>query len=257
MQALLALANQSNRQIIVTTHVPALAGLIPIEGVRYVSKDQHGIPTVKMPSQDVLKEASESLGVLPETGMERAKGVVLVEGKSDVTFLRHIAKTLKEAGHLETNFEDAGIVPLIIGGCGSVKHWVTLNLANDLGLPWCVFLDSDIGSDQSQIRVIEKRKREVESQGRAFYSTRKREIENYLCPSLIFAKKGISVTFTDTCDAKKIIGNAIGVKADDVIDKLWPQMTAEQIIHRSLYEKEGNEASELKELVTQIMELAN
>ncbi|MFX5756383.1 hypothetical protein ABTE27_20780, partial [Acinetobacter baumannii] len=86
---LLDLSNQTNRQIIVTTHVPALAGLMPIEGIRYVTKNENGIPIVKMPSQEVLKEAAESLGVLPETGMERAKAVVLVEGKSDVTFLRH------------------------------------------------------------------------------------------------------------------------------------------------------------------------
>lgn len=67
--------------------------------------------------------------MLPESGMERAKGVVLVEGKSDVTFLRHAARVLKDAGHLAANFEDVGVVPILIGGCGSVKHWVTLNLA--------------------------------------------------------------------------------------------------------------------------------
>lgn len=257
MRALLTLANQPNRQIIVTTHVPALAGLMPTEGIRYVSKDQRGIPIVKMPHADVLKEAAESLGVLPETGMERAKGVVLVEGKSDVTFLRHTARALKEAGHLESNFEDVGIVPILIGGCGSVKHWVTLNLAEDLGLPWCVFLDSDIGGDPSQVKSIKKRQQEVELKGRAFYSTRKREIENYLCPDLIFAEAGLHVAFTDTCDAKKIIGNAVGMKPDDVIDKFWPRMTAEQIIQRSMYEEEGNERSELKELVAQLTVLAN
>lgn len=256
MRALLTLANQPNRQIIVTTHVPALAGLMPTEGIRYVSKDERGIPIVKMPHADVLKDAAESLGILPETGMERAKGVVLVEGKSDVTFLRHTARVLKEAGHLNSNFEDVGVVPILIGGCGSVKHWVTLNLANDLGLPWCVFLDSDIGGDPNQVKSINKRKHEVESQGRAFYSTRKREIENYLCPSLILAEAGIIVTFTDTCDAKKIIGSKVGIKPDDVIDKYWPRMTAEQIIQRSLYREGGNEKSELKELVAQLMVIA-
>lgn len=257
MRALLTLANQSNRQIIVTTHVPALAGLMPTRGIRYVSKDERGIPIVKMPYDDVLKEASESLGVLPETGMERAKGIVLVEGKSDVTFLRHTATALKEAGHLESSFEDVGIVPILIGGCGSVKHWVTLNLANDLGLPWCVFLDSDIGGDPSQVKSIQKRQQEVESEGRAFYSTRKREIENYLCPDLIFSEAGQHVAFTDTCDAKKIIGNAVGVKPDDVIDKFWPRMTAEQIIQRSLYEEGGNERSELKELISKLLTLTH
>jgi predicted ATPase len=255
MKALLALSNQPRRQIIVTTHVPALAGLIPIEGIRYVTKDGHGAPVVKMPDANVLKEAAESLGVLPETGMERAKGVVLVEGKSDVTFLRHTSKTLRDAGHLEAGLEEVGIVPLLIGGCGSVKHWVTLNLADDLGLPWCVFLDSDIGGDAGQVKSNQKRRQEVEAQGRAFYATRKREIENYLCPDLILAETGMQVALTDTCDAKKIIGNAMGMKPDDVIDRLWPLMTAEKIIQRSLYQDGNDEKSELKELIENLVAL--
>lgn len=255
MKALLALSGQPNRQILVTTHVPALAGLIPIEGIRYVTKDSQGVPVVKMPDANVLKEAAESLGILPETGMERAKGVVLVEGKSDVTFLRHAATVLRDAGHLPADFEDAGIVPILVGGCGSVKHWVTLNLADDLGLPWCVFLDSDIGGDASQVRSIEKRKTEVEGRGRAFYSTRKREIENYLCPDLIQAEAGVSVVFTDTCDAKKIIGNAVGMKPDDVIDRFWPKMTAEKISQRSIHNDGVSDRVELKELLENILSL--
>jgi predicted ATP-dependent endonuclease of OLD family len=244
-----------NYQMIVTTHVPALAGLMPIDGIRYVTKDENGIPFVKMPDNDVLKEAAESLGVLPETGMERAKGVVLVEGKSDVTFLRHASNTLKAGGHLESSLEDAGIVPILIGGCGSVKHWVTLNLADDLGLPWCVFLDSDIGGTPEQVASIAKRKQEVEGSGRAFYSTHKREIENYLCPDMIHAQTGVRVTFTDTCDAKKIIGQALRVKADDVIDKFWPFMTAEQILQCSMYQDGDEQRSELKELIENLLAL--
>lgn len=255
MKALLELSDQPHRQIIVTTHVPALAGLIPIDGVRYVTKDERGVPIVKMPDANVLREAAESLGVLPETGMERAKGVVLVEGKSDVTFLRHASKALKDAGHLGSGLEEVGIVPILIGGCGSVKHWVTLNLADDLGLPWCVFLDSDIGGDAGQVKSNQKRRQEVEAKGRAFYATRKREIENYLCPELILAETGVQIAFTDTCDAKKIIGNAAGMKPDDVIDRLWPLMTAEKIIERSLYRDGNNEKSELKELMENLVGL--
>ncbi|MNZ56321.1 recombination protein F [compost metagenome] len=255
MKALLELSNQPSRQIIVTTHVPALAGLMPIDGIRYVTKDENGIPIVKMPNAEVLKEAAESLGVLPETGMERAKGVVLVEGKSDVTFLRHTANILKAGGHLESSLEDAGVVPILIGGCGSVKHWVTLNLADDLGLPWCVFLDSDIGGSPEQVASIAKRKQEVEAQGRPFYSTRKREIENYLCPDMIDAQTGVRVTFTDTCDAKKIIGKAVGIKGDNLIDKLWPQMTGEQILQRSIYQENDEQRSELKELIEKLLGL--
>lgn len=255
MNALLALANQPNRQIIVTTHVPALAGLMPIEGIRFVTRDEDGVPAVKMSDPVVLKEASESLGVLPETGMERAKGVVLVEGRADVVFLRHTSTVLRDAGHFGSSLEDVGIVPIPIGGCGSVKHWVTLNLADDLGVPWCVFLDSDVGGDASTVRGIQKRKQEVEARGRPFYATRKREIENYLCPDMIQEETRVVVVFTDTCDAKKIIGSALNVKPDDVIDKFWPRMTAEKMIQRSLYVDGGNERSELKDLIEKLLSL--
>lgn len=255
MKALLSLSQQNNRQIIVTTHVPALAGLIPIESIRYVTKDERGAPVVRLPDSDVLREATESLGVLPETGMERAKGVVLVEGKSDVTFLRHASKTLKESGHIDTSLEDAGVVPIFIGGCGSVKHWVTLNLADHLGLPWAVFLDSDIGGDEAQVRSIRKRQAEVEAKGRPFYTTRKREIENYICPELILAETGMQVAYTDTCDAKKIIGQATRMKTDDVIDRFWPLMTAEKIVQQSIFEEDGIQKVELQELMVKLLEL--
>ena len=255
MKALLALADQPNRQIIVTTHVPALAGLMPVEGIRFVTKNESGMPIVKLPDDEVLKEAAESLGVLPETGMERAKAVVLVEGKSDVIFLKHAAKALKDGGYVAATLEDVGVVPILIGGCGSVKHWVTLNLANDLGLPWCVFLDSDIGGDAVQVKSIQKRKQEVEALGRLFYSTRKREIENYLCPDLIASLTGVQVTYTATCDAKKIIGKAVSVKPDDVIERFWPHMTAEQMIARSEFEVGGETRSEIRDVVQSLLDL--
>jgi len=255
MKALLALSNQPNRQIIVTTHVPALAGLIPTEGVRFITKDDRGVPIVKLPNNNVLKEAADSLGILPESGMERARAVVLVEGKSDIIFLRHAAIALKDAGHIANSFEDLGVVPILVGGCGSIKHWVTLSLAEQLGLPWCVFLDSDIGGDPSQVKSIQKRKREVENLGRAFYSTKKREIENYICPTLILEESGAIVVFTDTCDAKKIIGNAMGMKPDDVIEKIWHKMSAERILQRSAYPDPAGERHEIKEVISSILGL--
>lgn len=254
MKALLALAGQPNRQIIVTTHVPALAGLIPTDGIRYVTRDQGGVPLIKMPSDDVLKEAAESLGVLPESGMERARAVVLVEGKSDVVFLRHTSTALADAGHLLSSIEDERIVPIPMGGCGSVKHWVTLKLADDLGLPWCVFVDSDSG-DEAAAKNVQKRKAEVEALGRGFYMTRKREIENYLCPDMLRELIGCEVVYTDTCDAKKIIGAAAHVASKDVIDRFWPSMTAELIRQRSVYSDGEGDRYELEELVASILTL--
>ncbi len=257
MKALLALANHPNRQILITTHVPALAGLIPVEGVRYITKNELGSPSVQMPDENVLEAAAESLGVLPEIGLERAKGIVLVEGKSDITFIRHTATVLKNAGHVTHSLEDKRLVPNHVGGCGNVKHWVTHKLADHLGLPWCVFMDSDIGGDPSQVKANQKRKMEVENMGRPFYSTRKREIENYLCPDLIKAETGHTFAYTDTCDAKKIIGNGMGMKLDAVSDQFWPLMTAEKIISRSTYNDGNGEQTELVELINGLLALVD
>ncbi len=213
MKSLLSLSNKEHRQIIVTTHVPALAGLIPTEGVRYVTKTKARMPTVQMPSHDVLRLAAESLGVLPEVGMEKAKAVLLVEGKSDVTFLRHASTVLKEAGYIRQSLDEAKIILIVIGGCGSVKYWVTLNLADDLGLPWCVFLDSDIGGDPAQVKSINKRKTEVEEKGRKCFITRKREIEksrnreieNYISPNLLKNITGKDLEFDSFSDVKKLL----------------------------------------------------
>lgn len=65
----------------------------------------------------------------------------------------------------------------------------------------------------------------------------------------------MTVTFTDTSDAKKIIGDAVGINPDDVSDRFWPQMTAEQILQRSMYQEGGEQRSELKELIENLLAL--
>lgn len=102
-----------------------------------------------------------------------------------------------------------------------------------------------------------KRKQEVEGLGRPFYSTRKREIENYLCPDLILHEAGVAVNFTNICDAKQIIGDAVGMKPDDVSDRFWPRMSAEQILERSMYQDGDKQRSELKELIENLLALVH
>ncbi len=104
-----------------------------------------------------------------------------------------------------------------------------------------IFLDSNLDESPEQIKSIQKRKDEVEAQGKAFYSTRKREIESYLCPDLIKVESGHDVAYTDICNARKIIGNTVGMKPDDVIYRFWPLMTADNILERSKYDEQGEE----------------
>lgn len=201
----------------------------------------------------VLKEVIESLGVLLEIGMERVQGIVLVEGKLDVIFLRYVVSLLKQLGVLLVFLEDVKIVLVFIGGCGSVKYWVILNLVKDLGFFWCVFLDFDIGGDFVQVLFIQKCKKEVEEVGKVFFVMCKCEIENYLCLDFIEEIIGVVVMFMDICDVKKIIGWVVGMKFDNVLDKFWFQMILERIILRLIYYDGMQERSELVEILSDIV----
>lgn len=45
------------------------------------------------------------------------------------------------------------------------------------------------------------------------------------------------------------------VKADDVIDKFWPIMTADQVLQRTMYCENDQERSEVKKLIENLLAL--
>ncbi|CAG9435702.1 hypothetical protein NVI2019_NGLDDFDA_03960 (plasmid) [Providencia alcalifaciens] len=51
-----------------------------------------------------------------------------------------------------------------------------------------------------------------------FFLTRKREVENYLCPDLIKDDTGVQVDFSGNV-MQKIIGKATNTKSNDVLDR--------------------------------------
>lgn len=74
---------------------------------------------------------------------------------------------------------------------------------------------------------------------------------------MIQQEAGVAVNFTDICDAKQIIGNAVGMKPDDVSDRFWPLMNGEQILLRSMYQEGDEHRSELKELIENLLTLVD
>ncbi len=251
IDSLLKLSIRPECQIILTTHVPALAGLLPTESIRFVEKDDANNPNIQLGSDEVLEKVADSLGVLPESGIASAKAVLLVEGHSDVTFVNHSSTVLKESEIIKKSLQENGICPIPIGGCGNLKHWVIKKLIDQLGLDWAVLTDSDIGDAVQHSRNLKKIE-EIKQQGKIGILTKKREPENYFDPQIFKDSHGVEVTFTDTCDAKKIIASAISVRKEDVLEKFWPRMTAEQIQKFSEYEENGNKRYEIKEILEEV-----
>ncbi|MFA5976912.1 MAG: AAA family ATPase [Pseudomonas sp.] len=248
IEALILLSCRPDCQIILTTHVPALAGLLPLNSIRFIEKDSTGNPCIQFGGDDVLEKVAQSLGVLPEREIAASKAVILVEGHSDVTFLNHAATVLKNNGDIEKTLHELGIACIPIGGCGNLKHWVSKKLIEQLDLNWGILIDSDVGDEMQHTRNVENIA-QLKKEGRIAFSTRKREPENYLDPQLFIDSHQTNIAYTDTCDAKKIIATALTIRKDDVLERFWPRMTADQVKARSTYNENGVDIIEIKEIL--------
>lgn len=254
IEALKEIAVSGKSQVLLTTHVPALASLIPLDSLRFLHKPEgESQSVIEMPSDDTFQMIADTLGVLPlYRDADTANAIVMVEGASDIVFLRHSSNVLKDAGLIPNNFEDKGIIPLISGGCGNLKHWITHRLVESLNKPYAVLLDSDkLSEDDPEGGHTNRRNiEELRSQGVDITFTRKREIENYLCPTILDDE---ITTIGDYDDVKRM--SRYGSK---VIDRRWPLMTAEMIQMHDVYIKDnGDEGHEIQDIVEKFLALAS
>jgi predicted ATP-dependent endonuclease of OLD family len=241
VEAFFEISMKPNAQVIMTTHTPAICGLVPIESLRLVDNEDD-TKVVKYNSDDVYQKIADTLGVLPEPFSNKANGLVLVEGKSDVVFLRH-------------TFEDKNIAIVPIGGCGNLKHWRTQKIAEQFSIPWGILLDSDRGTDEEQIN--KKHVEKLNKLGIKAYLTRKREPENYIDINCI-RENVFEEPFSDTEDVKKKINRAIKMSENDILEKLWPKMSVEQIRNAEEYtDDKGIVRYELTEIIKDFLSLVN
>lgn len=254
VRALVQVGGRDNCQVLVTTHVPALAGMLPVEGLRLVERTPTS-RSIVYGDNAVIERIAQSLGVLIDPRASRAKALVLVEGPGDVVFLRHTAEQLKAGGHIPATLEERDILPISIGGCGLLKHWMTKRIAEQFNIPWALLLDSDLGTKTAGDNL--KRVEQVRADGKKAYVTRKRELENYILPEVVAPHftGGKTATWTDTSDAKKDIAAATSIKGE-VLEFFWTKMTAEQIRRAEKYTESGTDRYELTEILTDLLSLA-
>lgn len=250
VKSLIQLSKLPKSQVIVTTHVPALAGLMPLDSLRYIykSKIKHSIDH---PSNDLYERISQELGIHPvkEIQSSAAKGFIFVEGVSDVVFLQHIFLKLHEAEKIPKNYvKDNNIHILISGGSDNLNHWVNYKLIEALGKPWCVFFDSDNDGNNCEAYIKNmKNQKYYEAQGIIFHLTVKRECENYLHKNMIkrVSKGNLDYTVDPFEDQKKTLHPLIlpykSIKKTQLVEKLWPEMTSEEIIEVSNLNNGENE----------------
>ncbi len=216
-------------QVILTTHVPGLAGLLPVQSLRYISNGE-GYPEVAAGSEDeeILKRIADTLGVLPDLTPPLApqhynvKLVICVEGPNDVAFL----KTISQIAHrtypdiIDLNMSPATVV-IPLGG-GALKEWVNHNYLQKLGTPEYHIYDGD--NTHAHAGVCAKVNRRGD--GSTARETVKREMENYIHGDVVRELFGVEIEINDTMDVSTEIStllrktNPDGLRPDTVKRKL-------------------------------------
>lgn len=85
LEAFSELASLENCQVLLTTHVPALAGQLPIESIRHIHRNPNGELTISQENEDVYDYIAKDLGVLPDS---RSQVFLCLEGPNDVSFFQ-------------------------------------------------------------------------------------------------------------------------------------------------------------------------
>lgn len=226
MESLCDLSEQENCQVMITTHVPGLAGLLPIDSIRYIFRDEDGENNVTVGDSSILKRVADELGVIPD---ERVQIFVCVEGPHDVSILKHFSKVLNSVDKsIPVLGVDQRIAVLPLGG-STLRDWVYNNYLKSLGKPEIHIYDRDTENPPKyQICCQEVNARGDGSQA---FLTNKREMENYLHPDAISEVYGFEITFGDYDDVPLIVAREVHQRSGspNTWDSLDPEVQKKKV----------------------------
>jgi hypothetical protein len=207
VEAFEEMAEQTGCQIVLTTHVPALAEQLPVESIRHIFKNQNGDIEVNENAANVYECIAKDLGVLPDS---RVQVIVCVEGPNDIAFFKNLTANLLAEGLNVPDFENDPRIVLIPLGGDTLRDWVNGHYLKNIGKPEVHIYDRDDKTPPAYQATCDS----VNARGDSSiaFITSKRESENYIHADAIEETLSVKVTFTDDCDVPTLVGNSLGVK---------------------------------------------
>ncbi|KMY67287.1 hypothetical protein AAU61_10535 [Desulfocarbo indianensis] len=221
MRAFMDLSESPDCQVLLTTHTPTLARLVPFECIRYIGVCEDGCREIQCGDESTCQTLAKELGILADHDVKLFIGV---EGGNDINFLKGISYVLKQAGEdvpdLETLEDDGRIIFVPCGG-SNLALWVS-RLAN-LNRPEVHIFDRDTEPPvdahyQSMADDINAR-----DNCKAFITT-KFEIENYIHPDAIKAvRPELALTYGDFDDVPTVVAKTLHQNSGS--PKAWEELT--------------------------------
>lgn len=201
LEALQSIAQHPLRQVMISTHTPALAAQLPTSALRLVRRAGSGQSEVVASNEQVNLEIATELGVVAD---RRLRLFVMVEGPNDISFLRRVSRILNAADSSIPSLvrlEAEGRIVFVPLGGANLKAWVHEHFFHTLGIPEYHLYDADNEPPappkyQEQCDAVNAR-----GNNNSARSTKKRELENYLHADAIReAPDGLTITVEDWND---------------------------------------------------------
>ncbi len=268
VRALTELSEEPDCQVMLSTHTPMLASLIPTKSLRYVEIQSDNSRLIRSGDEDTYALVANALGVLPDN---RVKIFVAVEGINDISFLESISAILRKEDprlpdlHEMSEREELIFIPL---GGANLKVWTSR--LSPLRRPEFHLYDRDVPpktrEQQAAAEAVKERDMcEAELTG-------KREMENYLHPKAIEDALGVRVSCGDIDNVPELVARELHQQSDSHTswdglskDKKGRKMSsAKKRLNREAVGnmtpallKEQDPSGDVKEWLTRIAELAH
>ncbi len=185
IKSLIDLSENDDTQVLLTTHSPYIAQLVPVDSLRFVDKDvEYNSSKVESGKENerILLDIAERLGIHPII----SKIVICVEGKTDKQFLLNINKHIGELNKLiDIDSEFIAIIPM---HGSNLKEWINQHYLKGSGIIEFHLYDRDVEDYKKEIENVNSR-----GDGSIGMLTRMREIENYIHWDLIEEEFGIEI----------------------------------------------------------------
>ena len=213
IEALSSISEVDGCQVLLTTHVPALASLLAVDSIRYIERQNCGDRLISSGSDEVFSRVASDLGIVPD---RRAQVLVCVEGPHDLQFLKKINSILLEQhSDVIDIFSDPRVAWVVLGG-STLQEWVNQHYLKNLGLPEIHIYDRDLPRNdgtykyQNSADIVNAR-----GDNSLAFLTQKREMENYLHMDALnevfqpLINNSFTFSLTDECDVEGEIKSAL------------------------------------------------
>ncbi|MFC5591673.1 ATP-binding protein [Sporosarcina soli] len=230
IESFIELSKADINQVILTTHSPAIAKLLPIESLRMIDRNTDRDVIIREPSADILEKIAINLGVFPDielNNVSKVKLAICVEGKNDIHFLEALNRNIPE---LKTIFNLSGenIILLPMGG-STLQFWVNNNYLEKLNLCQVHIYDSDIGSEKPNKYRESVDAVNTRENSKAF-ETNLRELENYITPAVLEIEYGKSFELGEVdwnrLNVPETIAKIVHGNSESTIE--WENLTSEK-----------------------------